>query len=85
MSGETYQVRGIVFDILPILQHCQHVLLCSHHTTPMCPPRDLRCCFVHARANFIVIVPGANYHLSPEDVVAAGAKLKGAKVMLVRT
>lgn len=36
------------------------------------------------RANFIVVVPGANYHLSPEDVTAAGAKLKGAKVMVVR-
>lgn len=36
------------------------------------------------RANFIVVVPGANYHLSPEDVVAAGAKLKGSKVMVVR-
>lgn len=34
--------------------------------------------------NFIVIVPGANYLLSPEDVAAATGRLKGAKVIMVR-
>lgn len=34
--------------------------------------------------NFIVIVPGANYLLSPEDVASATSRLKGAKVIMVR-
>lgn len=42
--------------------------------------------FLHiTRANFIVIVPGANYVLSPDNVASATARLKGAKVMLVST
>ena len=35
-------------------------------------------------ANFIVIVPGANNLLSPEDVAAATDRLVGAKVVMVR-
>lgn len=34
-------------------------------------------------ANFIVIVPGANNLLSPEDVAAATDRLKGAKIVMV--
>lgn len=33
--------------------------------------------------NFIVIVPGANYLLSPEHVAEATDRLQGAKVILV--
>lgn len=40
-------------------------------------------CGASHRANFIVVVPGANYYLSPEDVTASSEKLKGAKVMVV--
>ncbi|CAM9542824.1 unnamed protein product [Ectocarpus fasciculatus] len=35
--------------------------------------------------NFIVIVPGANYLLSPEDVAAATNRLKDAKIMLCQS
>lgn len=34
-------------------------------------------------ANFIVIVPGANYVLSVDDVAAAADRLTGAKVVVV--
>lgn len=36
-------------------------------------------------ANFIVIIPGANFLLSPEDVSSATDRLKGAKVIMVGT
>lgn len=41
------------------------------------------CCGASHRANFIVVVPGANYHLSPEDVTTSSELLKGSKVMVV--
>ncbi|CAM9953084.1 unnamed protein product, partial [Sphacelaria rigidula] len=40
------------------------------------------CCGASHRANFIVVVPGANYHLSPEDVTTSSELLKGSKVMV---
>lgn len=51
------------------------VLNHSIRITPAVPSND--------RANFIVVVPGANHHLDPEDVSDAGARLKGCKVMVV--
>lgn len=58
-------------------------LLSGRCRQPLLNSGRVACAFFFVRANFIIVVPGANYQLTPADVATAGAKLKGSKVIVV--